>query len=90
MRFIFNTKEDIAKLNETYFGQEMPMRVLGHREALLGGTQGRNGSEWYTFRHEGGFLVNEYWFEHVGIRLPFNDFEMEVLNSAILQCMAKD
>lgn len=76
----YNTKEKIAELNETYFGPGMPMRDLGHKAVLLKGSEGRTGSEWYTYKHEGGFLMNENLLQHVGIRLRFNDFEMTVLN----------
>lgn len=80
LRSKYDTREEITKLKKIYFGLGMTMRVLGHKAVLLEGSEGKTDSEWYTFKDEGGFLMNEYLLKHVGIRLPSSNFEMAVLN----------
>ena len=76
----FAEPAELATLNETFFAPSTPMRVLGHVAChIKEGAEGF-GSERYGFAHEGGFLFNEYVLQNVGIRFPFSDFEMEVLN----------
>lgn len=42
--------------------------------------KGRGDNDRYAFKHEGGFLFNEHVLLNVGIRFPFSNFDMEVLN----------